>query len=164
MTEENKKCFQILDESEGTFTLWDRFFGVKRTWKVCDDAHPGIAILQDRIDREANEIRKMLPGDYDDLPKKERRKAIQQAMEKMSDEEKLSYLNRLSRNSDKHIALQASYVEPVDEMPDIWDNKIEFFASCLSDEIDSGKISDFFFKRLKDITMSPEESQPAENE
>lgn len=162
MGNENDKCFQILDESEGTFTLWDKFFGQRRTWKVSDEAHPGISILQDRIDKEASEIRKMLPDDYSELPKEKRRRAIQSAVSKMSDEDKTTYLNRIARNSDKFIALQASYVEPVDDMPDIWDNKIEFYASCLSDEKDSQKVSDFFFKHLNATITSPEESRQAE--
>lgn len=162
-TEEQRKGFKELDYKQGTFQLWDKIFQCYRTWKVDNDSSPGIGMLNDKIEKESQELRKYFPDDFHNLSRSERIKSVSDYIAKMPDDKKQEYLNRVKRNSDKQLAVIAGYIEPMCEIPDIWENKIEFLASCLSTEQDTALINDFFLRRLVDSTTLQEESPKQKN-
>lgn len=154
-----KKQFRELDYKAGTFQLWDKVFQVYRTWKVDDDSSPGIGVLNEKLEQEGNELRKYFPKKFYTLTRAERKKVVSDYISDMPEDQQRDYLDKVKRNSDKQLAVMCAYLEPQDEIPEIWDNKLEFLASCLSHEADTGRISDFFLRRLADSTILPEQSQ-----
>lgn len=147
-----EKAFHIVDEKKGLFKLWDHAFGCFREWKISDDISPGVLILDEKIGSESDRISEMLPDNLHTLSKDEKKDAYRKALEKLSDDEKQTYLRRVKENSDKRLTIMCMYLDPSDDIPEPWTTKVEFLASCITHELDSMKIHNFFLKHYNAIT------------
>ena len=135
--------FKIIDPKEGIIQLQDRVFGVARRWKLEQESMPGLAVLLDADNH------KDIPKSKDELDK---------MMEGLNDEQLDQFVGKMRRNSKKLLYVLASIVTPDYELPDIFDNKVEALAACLTERTPS-QIMAFFFLRYTGGTTNIEDLQ-----
>lgn len=153
------KQFQISDIEKGIFVLYDKVFSEFRKWEIDPEASPGYSYMQQKLEKESTEIYKELPKDFSSLTKLERSKKFSAYLDTLDKENKDSFLKLLKKNSEKNLAITSSIIQPLFEIPDIWENKIEALAVCISHESDLHKINDFFLMKLSGYTIQQGESK-----
>lgn len=131
--------FKILEEEKGIFSLIDPVYNKEVKWKLTDQARPGLMIVMNNIDTE---VEKLSVVD------------IKEVFLKGSEEEKVELEKRIMRLTERRMGIMSSFVEHVDPMPEIYDSKMEFLASCLCDKDDIANINTFFLTRYTDITKN----------
>ena len=136
--------FKILDEKKGIFSLHDPIFNRETRWKITSEARPGLVILQKSIDKQIEKVSEI---------------DITKTFESGTDEEKIRVSDEIMKLTEKKMVLLASFVENLDPMPDIYENKIEFLAANLSHKEDPMKINTFFLTYYTDSMKSVEESK-----
>lgn len=156
------KQFQISDIEKGIFVLYDKVFSVFRKWQIDPEASPGYSYMQQKLEKESQEIYKQLPKDFGSQSKNERSKAFSAYLEGLNGKEKEAFLTKLKSNSEKNLAITSSIIQPLFEIPDLWENKIEALATCISHETDIHKINDFFLMKLSGYTTQQGESKEKE--
>jgi len=137
--------FKIEDFKKGIFSLQDNLYQVRRKWKIHDKAKTGLAMLMNSLDKES-----------DDLPNN--KEELEQKLQDMSPQERAEFMGKMNRQSHKQLAILSSLSEPLDEIPEILDNKMEFLAACI-DENDAAKIYAFFLIKSNGSIISQGDSQ-----
>lgn len=132
--------FRVTDLDKNEFTLWDGIFNKTTRWKLTEDFRPGLGLLMESIDKEISKLPK--PSD------------IKKNFKDMSETQRIEYIEKVNKLSHKQIFILASMVEPLDPIPDLFENKVEFLASCLTTEKDAGKIHAFFLIRFSNGSTS----------
>lgn len=154
---EQEKRFREIDPKKGTFQLWDKVFNRWTDWQLDEHASPGVAILQDRIDQAQEKLSVEKPDGYAQWDRAKRTEWMTRHIEAMSAEEQDAYAMSVKRVTHMQLALICSYVNPVQPIPELWDDKIVYLASCLSHDDDTAAITRFFLAFLSGSTRSPEE-------
>lgn len=143
---ENQRCFKVKDADKGIFTLWDSIFQCTREWAMDSEANPGIAMLMEKVESESNKIGTKVPTNGN-------REEFRESLNKMSDEERGEILLKVQKNARKQLAIMSSLAEPLYEIPDLFENKTEALAACLTAQSDPAKFMAFFLARSLASTM-----------
>lgn len=131
--------FKITDEEKGIFTLIDPIYNNEVSWRLTDQARPGLMIVMNNIDSEVQKLSQI---------------DIKEVFSKGSEQEKNDLEKSIMRLTERRMAILASLVINVDPMPEIYDSKMEFLASCLCDKDDISSINTFFLTRYIDTTKN----------
>lgn len=156
-----EQSFRIEDFKKGTFILYDKVYQTERRWKLGDETPVGISYLIQEIEQQGDKLRGVLPEGVNKLSAEERRKHIQEYFEKLPEEERVAKAQELARLSKKQLGVMSTFCEPLFEIPDMWENKMECLASCLSHDKDPAKINAFFLIKSIGSTNLPEDLNTA---
>lgn len=126
--------FRIIDLKKGIFQLVDQSTQKEVKWKLSETSKPAVALIFNK-----NQSEYMTEADY------------VKKVSAMSEEEFDEFIQKESATAIKNLVALASLVDPIDEIPEYLENKIEFLALCMTAK-DPAQIYAFFLIKSADYT------------